>query len=112
MCDSEFSKVLIDDDRMIVCKKEDFDKLSEKERQLLISGAFPELEKKRRWFNQFGCIGYKIEYCYKMYSSAFDSQVGRLERENDWEKYPYVALLLFVKDNKRYCKVTPISVEG
>jgi hypothetical protein len=102
MCSTGFSYVLIgkDDERMIVCRNEDYDlsKIQEAIRE-----AFPEL--KTGAFKKLfpGEVPTKVEGCRKMYSSQFDCQVIRWEERHDWKKNPFVALQVIKKEGKTYC---------
>lgn len=106
MCNSEYSKVLIGDDRMILCREKD---LKQTDVNKVIKKAFPELFPSvvDRAFKK---TGYRVECCYKMYSSQFDCQVGPLEKSHDWDKNPFMVLKVFERDGKTYCSAEPVAV--
>ena len=103
MCISEFSKILVGDERMILCRKSFLKKIAVKK---VVKKVFPEC---------FGRVGFfkrmapaiRIEECYEGYSSQFDERVGFLEANHDWEKFPLVALSIFKKNGVFFCRVIP-----
>lgn len=106
MCLSEYSKILIGDDKMILCREKDLKQTKVKK---VIKKAFPEL------FaglidRIFVKINYQVVCCYKMYSSQFDCQVGSLEKNHNWDIHPFMALKVFEKDGKTYCSAEPVVV--
>lgn len=102
--DFRYVKVGDDEKRMIMCREKDFDPNTIRG---IAAKAFPEL------FNGLGgCLAVTIglggpkikpETCWKMYSSEFDCQVGPLQKGNDWEAHPFVALKVFEKGGKTFC---------
>jgi hypothetical protein len=110
MCHSEFSKVLLQvdgkEDRMILCRKQDFENLSERKRQRLFRNAFPSI--KSGSFSR-KIIKYQVVSCYKDYSSQFDDWNNFIERENDWNKVLFVSLWIFERNKKMFCRVRPTT---
>ncbi len=88
---------------MIMCRKQDYDK---KKIKKIIRKAFPELFPGIKKF--LGRVKFRVEYCYKMYSSKFDCQVAPLEKENDWDKNPFMALLVWEDDGRTFCGARPV----
>lgn len=127
MCSTDFNYILIGEDKMILCREADFTKVKIQE---IIRKAFPGLfeniiemeitriQKVIRLFlpdlfeniSEKEKIPIKVESCYKMFSSMFDVQVGPLEKENDWEKNPFIALWIFVKEGATYCGAKPVTI--
>ncbi len=99
MCYWKFSKILIGQERMILCRKQDLEKINV---QKLIKTAFPELVH-GFWGKYLKRIDHQVEDDYKMFSSRFDCQVVPLENHHDWDKHPFVAIQIEEKDGVTYC---------
>ncbi|MFC1720631.1 hypothetical protein ACFLY0_01895 [Patescibacteria group bacterium] len=115
MCNSKFSKILVGQDKMILCRKEALFNKGDAEIQSIIRAAFPELAErflpKKLFFGRslWRAISYKVVCCYKMYSSKFDCQVGPLE-ESDWGETEFIALSVFEEDGQTSCRTEPVSM--
>jgi hypothetical protein len=110
MNNSDFVMVLVDDNRMILCRNKDLEKVNTK---ALIKKAFPGLFADKIWLEKIlEKNGYRIERCYEAYSSKFDCQVDSLEQENDWDANPFIALNVFQIDDVSYCRAKSIKIGG
>ena len=118
MCSIDFIYVCIGERRMILCKNKG-DHL--KEVGNAIKKAFPELFTFDRvsllsfFLNKFTRFAQcpekiKTEDRRKMCSSQFDCQIIPLEKENDWNEIPFVALNLKEVGGETFCIATPIEV--
>jgi len=102
---TDFNYVLVggNDDKMIVCRKVDINK---GEIQRVIRKVFPELLQSILEKAGIKRIPIKVESCHKMHSSKFDNMVRTVEKENDWDKIPFLALHIFEKNGITYCGAT------
>jgi len=108
MCLSQFSKILIGDEKMILCRKSDLEKVKIEK---IIKKAFPELLAGKNIFQRlFYRIDYKIECCFKMFSSHFDYHVRCFEAHNNWDENPFIALRVYEESGKTYCKAKPMNI--
>lgn len=96
----EFRKILIGKGRMILCRKQDLEKINV---QKLIKTAFPELVH-GFWDKFFKKIEYQVvNDGFKLCLSRFNCQVDQLEKNRDWDKHPFVAIQIEEKDGVAYC---------
>lgn len=111
MCDSGFIYVCIGDDRMILCKEKGkhLDDISD-----VVKKAFPEILEENlfgKFINKFTPFvrtskKIQVEYCRRMYPHQFDRDgfdldglVSNWEKNNDWNKTPFVAFYLVTGRN-------------
>ena len=101
--EENFVKILVGASRMILCRREDYERLGERGIRKLIRKSFPEVLKWRTIKEKFfGKIGYMIADG-KVYSPYFDSKIDFLIERHDWEQAPFVALGLKTEMGTRVC---------
>lgn len=118
MCDVGFKFTLIGEDKLIMCRQEDF---AEAVIFKAISKAFPELIKQIAWWKRWlvnslqrlqliSPVHVRAERIPKQISSLFGVKLGPLMKENDWGKNPIIALWIFEKGGVTFCDAKIVSV--
>lgn len=102
-----FIKILIDDDKIILCKQERFWRMTIYEKQKLIRKSFPRSVLGP--MNLFGFkrrIEYKLEPSYRIYRMGFDLYIYQFVNGNNWEEAPFMAFWLYEKHKIPYIAVS------
>lgn len=102
-----FVKILVDDDKVILCEIDRFNDMTMSEKQRLIRKSFPRSV--LGLMNLFGFkkrIKYRLEYSYRLLHKQFDSHIYQIADGNDWKKAPFMALWLHEKHKIPYLTVS------
>ncbi len=112
MCDTGFTYILVGEKErhMILCRNEHY---IPHRIQRVIRETWPELiyPGAIKILLRMGIlrVSTKVTHCHKDHSSQFDFQVLKMEKENDWQNNPYVALQLVGRGEGIYCEVVNIA---
>ena len=98
-----FVSILVDDDKMILCKAESLNEMDEAKRQKLIKKAFAGTDLRRKnLIGFFKKIPYKVIHPNHLHSLQFQKQVEQLKEGNDWEESPFMAFWIHKKGGMKY----------
>lgn len=98
-----FVSILVDDDKMILCKTESLNEMDESKRQKLIRKAFNGTNLRKKNLISF-CkkIPYKVINPNNLHSIQFHKKVEQLKKGNDWDESPFMAFWIHKKGGTKY----------